>query len=100
MKKVIIWNEWAMSDYHSNIEYLLEYWSDNEAMEFITSVENIVSNLSNGNVGFKLSKYENIKQCVVCRQITLFYRDINLNSIELLRFWNTYQDNNRINFSG
>jgi hypothetical protein len=29
---------------------------------------------------------------VITKQITLFYRIIDMNHVELLRFWNNYQD--------
>lgn len=52
----------------------------------------MIYSLKQGNVKFKESGYRNIKQCVVRKQITLYYKHIEPDTIELLRFWNNYQD--------
>jgi plasmid stabilization system protein ParE len=94
--KTIIWNDLAIHDYHENIDYLLSKWSEKEAVTFINDVESVIFDLKQGCVEFKESGYLDIKQCVVCRQITLYYKHIESNKIELLRFWNNYQDNKRL----
>jgi hypothetical protein len=35
----IVWAEEAFDDYHQNIEYLLEEWTEKIALEFIEDVE-------------------------------------------------------------
>lgn len=94
--KTIIWNDLAIRDYHENIEYLLSKWSEKEALILINDVESVIFDLKQGNVEFKESGYLDIKQCVVCKQITLYYKHIESNTIELLRFWNNYQDNKKL----
>ncbi len=54
----------------------------------MVDVENVLFNLKAGNVEYKESDYHNIRQCVVCKQITLYYRHLNDKEVELLRFWN------------
>ncbi len=93
---MIVWNDLAMRDYHENIDYLLSKWSDRDAINFITDVDSLIFNLRQGNVEFKECGYLDIKQCVVCKQITLYYRHIESDTIELLRFWNNYQDNKNL----
>ena len=90
--KIIIWTDSALSDYHGNIDYLLREWSEKEAFCFIEDVDCVLFTLKMGNVEFKESGYKNIRQCFVCKQITLFYRNIDKEKIELLRFWNNNQD--------
>lgn len=97
MKKVI-WNDLALLDYHENIDYLLKEWTEQEAVKFIDEVESLIFKLKQGNIEFKESGYQNIRECIVCKQITLYYRHINQNKIELLRFWNTYQDKKKLKF--
>lgn len=96
--KHVIWNDLALLDYHNNIDYLLKEWTDKEAIKFIDEVESLIFKLKQGNIEFKESGYQNIKECVVLKQITLYYQHISKNKIELLRFWNTSQDNKRLNF--
>ena len=94
--KMIIWNDLAIRDYHENIDYLLRKWSEKEALIFINDVESVIFDLKQGNVEFKESGYSDIKQCVVCKQISLYYKHIESDTIELLRFWNNYQDNKKL----
>jgi hypothetical protein len=94
----IVWTEPALDDYHSNIAYLLEEWSEKEAHAFISDVEKVLFQIQNGNVQFKETGYNYIRQCVVCKQISLYYRIIDEPTIELLRFWNNYQDRNNLKF--
>ena len=90
--KTVIWNYLAIRDYHENIDYLLRKWSEKEAKTFINEVESVIYSLEKGNVEFRESGYQEIKQCVVRKQITLYYKHIEADKIELLRFWNNNQD--------
>jgi len=94
--RTVIWNYLAIRDYHENIDYLLRKWSEKEAIAFINEVESVIYSLEQGNVEFKESGYQDIKQCVVRKQITLYYKHIDADKIELLRFWNNFQDNKNL----
>lgn len=96
--KTIVWNNLAVQDYHENIEYLLNKWSDQEATAFINDVESLIFDLRQGIVEFKESGYQDIKQCVVRKQITLYYKHNSPDEIELLRFWNNYKDDKLMKF--
>ncbi len=96
--KIIKWTDSALKSYHENIDYLLRDWTEKEALNFIDDVEGVLFNLKKGTVEFKESNYKGIRECVVCKQITLFYRHIDNNKIELLRFWGNYIDNNKLRF--
>ena len=87
----IHWSELAKIDYWKNIEYLEKEWTLNEVNSFMDKVNEIIELLSKNNVAFKPSLYKNTFQVTVLKQITLYYR-IENNKIELLRFWNNYQD--------
>ena len=87
----IHWSELAKIDYWKNIEYLEREWTLNEVYTFMDIVNEIIELLSKNNVAFKPSLYKNTFQVTVLKQITLYYR-IENNKIELLRFWNNYQD--------
>jgi hypothetical protein len=67
--KTIIWNDMAVRDYHENIEYLLSKWSDKEAITFINEVDALIFDLKQGIIDFKESGYQNIKQCVIRKQV-------------------------------
>jgi hypothetical protein len=57
----------------------------------MNKVDELIDLLAKENIKFKPSVYKNIFQAPVLKQITLYYRFEN-NTIELLRFWNNYQN--------
>jgi len=94
----VIWNRLAKEDYYDNIDYLLKEWSEKEAQHFIDLVDEIIFILGQGKVDFQETNYLNIRRCVIREQITLFYKIIDSQHIELLRFWNNYQDKKKLTF--
>lgn len=96
--KNISWTDLDLADYHENIDYLLREWTEEEALNFIGYVETVLFELKNGNVEFKESNYKDIRECVVCKQKSLYYRHLDKNKIELLRFWNNYKDIKKLKF--
>ena len=87
----ISWSKIAKIDYWNNIEYLEREWTLNEVYNFMDKVDELIDLLAKNNVSFKSTSYKNIYQVPVLKQITLYYRYEN-DQIELLRFWNNYQD--------
>lgn len=88
----ICWNKVAKADFYQNIDYLLHEWSEKDAQEFIDEVYETEFILKQGKIDFQDTDVENIKRCVICKQITLFYKVIDSQNIEFLRFWNNYKD--------
>jgi hypothetical protein len=66
-------------------------WTFQDVINFIKKVDYTLQMLLKNNIEFTTTNYKNTNKVVVTKQITLYYR-INSNTIELLRFWNTYQD--------
>ena len=95
MKK-ITWSVDAEYDYEENIDYLLREWSFHDAEKFVTKVDDIIFNLKNGTVNYQSARFKGINKSVVCKQITLYYREKGQNEIELVRFWNTYKDDKKL----
>lgn len=94
--KTIIWNDLAVMDYHENIDYLLDKWSDKQAIAFINEVDALIFDLKQGIVEFKETGYQDIRQCVIRKQVTVYYKHNSSNEIELLRFWNNYKDKKQL----
>ena len=88
----IIWSELAKEDYWSNIDYLLEEWTSDEAITFINKVESTLKLISKKPKTFRKTGYRSTHAVPVVPQVTLFYRIINPRKIELVRFWNNYQN--------
>ena len=94
--RTILWSQTAQNDYWQNIDFLLNRWSETEAAHFINEVENTIEILRQGNVSFKATGYKNTYQIVIAKQITLYYHMNQNNDIELLRFFNNYQNPNSL----
>lgn len=87
----VTWSPLAKSDFWKNIEYLEKDWSSREVISFIDQVEHHIQLIKNNNIYFIKTKYNNVFKIVIIKQITLFYR-VSDDNVELLRFWNNYQD--------
>lgn len=86
----------AVLDYNNNIDYLLNKWTIAEAQDFVDEVDGIIFVLKQGKVEHQNTDYTDVKRCVMRKQITLFYKVVNKNNVELLRFWNNYQDDKKL----
>ena len=87
----VIWSPQSRKDYWQNIEYLEAEWTFQDVENFIEKIDDTILLLLKNNIKFISSNYKNVDKVVITKQITLYYRT-NKNAIELLRFWNTYQD--------
>lgn len=87
-----IWSETASTEYDENIDYLLKKWSDKVALEFIEKVESVLYDIKAGLIEYSLTNRGNVRKCVICKQITLFYQINKTNDVELLSFWSNFKD--------
>ena len=87
----VIWSPQAQKDYWQNIDYLEAEWTFQDVINFINKVNKILELLIKNNIEFIATNYKSVNKVVITKQITLYYK-INSETIELLRFWNTYQD--------
>ncbi len=96
--RIVHWNKKAKVDYHSIIDYILYGWGEKSTQDFIDQVDKIEAILESGNVDFEITNRKNIRRCVLSKQVTLFYMIHDDSTLELLRFWNNYQDKRNMNF--
>ena len=88
---MIIWSPQAKRDYWQNIDYLELKWSIQDVSNFIEKVDYTIQKKKKNNTLFTTTNYKSVHKVVITKQITLYYR-ITSTNIELLRFWNNYQD--------
>jgi hypothetical protein len=88
----IIWTDRAKIDYWQNIEYLEREWTLNEVCSFMDKVDHLLVLLTKSNLIFKPTNYESVFEVTVTKHISLFYKLSINKDIELLCFWNTYQN--------
>ncbi|WP_166926200.1 type II toxin-antitoxin system RelE/ParE family toxin [Flavobacterium poyangense] len=87
----VIWAPQAKKDFWNNIDYLETEWSEKSALHFIKKVNITIALLKNGNVLFLKTNYKSVFKIVITKHISLYYR-IEHKTIQLLRFWNNFQD--------
>ena len=91
----VSWTPKALETYISNIEYLETKWTEREVKKFIADVEKKIKALS-GQPGIgspRNKKQHNIRHTVIHKRVSLIYRYKPVKKeVELLRFWNTYQN--------
>lgn len=91
----VIWAPQAKKDFWNNIDYLEAEWSEKVAFDFIQKVNSTIELLKNDNVLFIKTNYKSVYKIVITKHISLYYRIENTN-LELLRFWNTFQDTKKL----
>ncbi len=89
------WTPKAWQTFNENITYLEENWTEKEIIRFVSLVDEKITNLSKhpkiGNP--RNAKHSNIRFTLVHKRVALIYRfKPRKNEIELLVFWNTYQN--------
>lgn len=94
----IIWTTNARKDYWRNIEYLESEWTLQDVYNFMDKTDDLIELLTKQNLIFKPAKYKEVYQVPVTKQITLYYKVLESDKIELLRFWNTYQNPKKLKF--
>ena len=90
----VIWSSLALHTYMQNIDYLEKEWTEKEIEKFIDTVLKKITILSlHPRTGKVTNKRANLRQIVINKRIVLIYRCKTLKrEIELVRFFNTYQD--------
>jgi plasmid stabilization system protein ParE len=91
----INWTNRAWQTYKANIDYLLEAWTAKEVSNFVELVDSKLANLAkHPKIGNSRNKqYPNVRYTLVHKRILLVYKyKPSKNEIDLLVFWNTYQN--------
>ncbi len=91
----VIWTPNALKTYIANIGYLEKDWTEKEVKRFITDTEKKIQNIAGQPLigSSRSAKYPNIRFTLIHKRVALIYRYKPVkNEIELLRFWNTWQN--------
>lgn len=89
----VFWTKESEFTFNDNIDYLTKEWNSTAINNFLDRVDEVVENISKHPKLYPLHrKKTNIYKCVVNDHITLYYRIINKDRIDLITFWNTHQN--------
>lgn len=95
----VIWTLKALESYVANMKYLERAWTEKEVKNFAALVEKKIKMLSGQpEIGSSRNKRQpHIRQTVVHKRVLLIYRvKPKKKEIELLLFWNTYQNPSKL----
>jgi plasmid stabilization system protein ParE len=83
----IIWTPEAKETFNANIEFLLIEWGDRVTADFLDRVDEVVSRIKSNPRLYPLVKREDqVHRCVVVKQISLYYRIVSDQQIDLIKF--------------
>jgi len=93
MSYQIKWTDESEFTLNKNLEYLSEKWDLRTINNFLKEVDAEIDRIAlNPKLYGVHNKLEKIHKCVINRHITLFYKIVSSERIDLLTFWNTHQD--------
>jgi hypothetical protein len=92
----IKWLPEAEVTYSLVLEYLDQNWTSKEITKFIDRTYEVISYLTINPKQFIYSKNKDAYHVDVTRQVSLYYL-IKSTEVELLIFWDTRQDPNKLN---
>jgi plasmid stabilization system protein ParE len=92
----IKWTNHALYELKKTFEYLEENWTERELGKLSNEIERVILLLSKNPDLFQSSnKKLNVRKAVITKHNTMYYRK-NENIIEILSFFSSQQDPNRL----
>lgn len=92
----VVWTFEAEKSFNAILDYLMEVWTQKEAMTFIDLVEETIEKIRNYPEMFKVSQYnEASREALITKHTTMFYRILE-ELIEVEYFWGNFQNTDKI----
>src|SRR6185436_21102540 len=92
----IIWSPRALETFGKNLEYLEHEWNDQVIETFLDATDHLLNIIASSPKGYPIiHKKKKIRKCNVVKQLSLIYR-IKNNNVELISFFNNYQDPDKL----
>ncbi len=91
MSYSINWTLESELTFYHNLEYLEKEWTYAVINEFLDRVDDVINKIKNNPKLYPLHRRD-VHKCIINERIILYYRVVDNKTIELLTFWNTYQN--------
>ena len=99
MSYSLSWTTRAEETFNKNIEYLELEWSNSVLNKFLDRVEYTLENISDNPYLYPLhNSSKDIRRCIINGRIILYFRIIDDNTIDLITFFNTWQNPDKLEF--
>ncbi|HWR33242.1 MAG TPA: type II toxin-antitoxin system RelE/ParE family toxin [Chitinophagaceae bacterium] len=94
----VVWTPEALQTYLQVISYLENKWTEREVKNFARGVEDKIELLKKfSGIGSPFDKKRRLRKTLVHKQVQLYYRiRLQKRQVELVSFWNTYQNPNKL----
>ena len=90
------WSDQAMDDYENIVHYLIENWSEKEALAFITKTERVIRMICEMPKMFPGSMiYPDARRTVLSKHNTLYYRVLE-STIEIITIFDSRQSKEKL----
>ena len=97
MNRRLNWTSESEKTFNQNLEYLAKEWDNVVLNEFLDRVEAVLEKIKFNPRLYPQHKAESsIHKCVIHERIVLYYKIVDEEVIDLLTFWNTYQNPDRL----
>ena len=98
MTPILRWTSESKRTFNQNLEYLSKEWDNSVINNFLDRVESVLEQIMRNPELFpQYRPKDNIRKCVVNKRIILFYKIVDEAHIDLVTFWNTYQNPDKLN---
>jgi plasmid stabilization system protein ParE len=93
MSRVVRWTSESKKTFNQNLAYLSTDWSNQVINDFLDKVEDAIKRIGQHPDLYPVhDKNLRIHKCVIHKRIILYYRIVDEFNVDLLTFWNTYQN--------
>jgi len=97
MNYTLRWSLESKKTFDQNLKYLSEEWSDQVINDFLDRVEEALQIIKSSPEIYPLYRpKDKVYKCVVHKRIILYFKIVDDKHIDLLTFWNTYQDPDKL----
>ena len=96
MSYKVFWTPEAEEKFNENISYLESEWTESVIDNFINKTEDALKIICSTPRAFPaINKKKGVHKCLLVKQVSLYYRIVE-QRVELITFWNNYQDPNKL----
>lgn len=93
----INWTTESERTFNQNVDYLSKEWDTLVLNSFLDRVEEALEHIRSNPKLYPLHRpQENVHRCVIHERVILYYRIVDDETIDLLTFWNTAQDPDKL----
>jgi plasmid stabilization system protein ParE len=91
------WTPESRKTFNQILDYLADEWNTQVVSNFIDQVDVVLQRIRNNPHLYPLHRSEQkVHKCVVHKRVVLYYKIVNDKHIDLLTFWNTYQNPDKL----